>query len=49
MGLVGESHVVCVAQLFILQIHASSFGASSLGEIMLLFSVCCGVKKLSMA
>jgi hypothetical protein len=32
-GWVGESHVMCDAHLFVLQIHASSFGTSWQGEM----------------
>jgi hypothetical protein len=38
-GWVGEFHVVCDAQLFVLQFHASSFGASCWEEMVPLFSV----------
>jgi hypothetical protein len=40
--------MVCDAHLFILQIHASSFGASKWGEMAPLFSVQCGKGRLSM-
>jgi hypothetical protein len=46
--LVGESHVVCDAYLFILQFHASSFGASWRREMVPLFSVQCSIGRFSM-
>jgi hypothetical protein len=39
MGWVEESHMVCDAQLFVLQIHISSFGAGWQGEMVQHFSL----------
>jgi hypothetical protein len=46
---VGESHVVHDASLFVLQIHASCFGAGQGVEMVPLFSVQCGVGRFSMS
>jgi hypothetical protein len=42
-----ESQVVHDAQLFVLQIHASRFGAGQGGEVALLFSVWHGIRMIS--
>jgi hypothetical protein len=47
-GWAGESHVVHDVHLFILQVHASSFGADRLGEMAPFFSVRHGIGRLSM-
>jgi hypothetical protein len=47
VGRVGELLVVCDAHLFILQIHINGFGFIWHGEMMLLFSVLCGIGRLS--
>jgi hypothetical protein len=44
---VGELHVVHDAHLFILQIHACSFGTIEEGEMALLLSMWCGIERLS--
>jgi hypothetical protein len=48
VGWVGESLVVCDAHLHILQIHTSSFEVSQWREMAPLFSVWCGIGRLSM-
>jgi hypothetical protein len=37
-GWIGESHMVCVAYLFVLQVYASSFGIGYWGEMVCHFS-----------
>jgi hypothetical protein len=45
---VRKLHVVCDASLFILQFHASHSGAGQQGEMVPLFSVQRGIRRLSM-
>jgi hypothetical protein len=47
-GWVEESQVLYDTQLFILQFYEHSFGYSCRGEMVLLFSVHHGVRRLSM-
>jgi hypothetical protein len=47
-GWVGELHMVHDAHLFILQFHASSFGAGWQEEMACFFSEWCGAGRLSM-
>jgi hypothetical protein len=44
---VGKLCVVQDAPVYLLQFHAGSFGASCRGEMVLLFSVPCGIGRFS--